>query len=201
MERGNPSSNVWNPPPYFVLKIGGGRMSRGTNLTNSFLGDSARIEEANLIAADLTGMRIGELLINSLYNSETIINEKERYLMIPGIGYIDIFQDTIFIDAGENLSYKNFENADLSDLDLSEADLSFSNLKGVNLSNTSLFQANLEGTNLEGADLTDADLEGANLKDNNLDNATFHNTIMPDRSIRGCFKSRSRLKIMRVVES
>ncbi|MEH2331926.1 pentapeptide repeat-containing protein [Nostoc sp.] len=61
--------------------------------------------------------------IGFLYDTETIIDEKTRYLSIPGIGLFDIFERAIFIGSGENLNSANLENTDLSDLDLSEADL------------------------------------------------------------------------------
>ncbi|MEH1892681.1 MAG: pentapeptide repeat-containing protein [Nostoc sp.] len=131
---------------------------RGANLSNAFFSDKTRLRKANLIGANLTGMGIGKLLTDSIYDTETIIDEKTRYLSIPGIGLFDIFERAIFLGSGENLNSANLENTDLSDLDLSEADLSYANLKGTNLSNSSLFQANLEGADLEGANLTGADL-------------------------------------------
>ena len=132
------------------------------------------------LVANLTRMRIGEVMTGTFYDCETIIDEKTRF---DAYG-IDIFEEAIFIGSGENLKYVDLESADLSDMDLSEANLSYANLKGANLSGSILFQVNLESANLEGADLTDADLEGANMKDVNLYNAIFCNTFMLDGSSR-----------------
>jgi uncharacterized protein YjbI with pentapeptide repeats len=63
-----------------------------------------------------------------------------------------------------NLSYNNFEGADLSGVNLEEADLRYCKFKG----------ASLEDANLHMADLRDAELNAAKLKNADIDGATFN---------------------------
>jgi uncharacterized protein YjbI with pentapeptide repeats len=89
--------------------------------------------------------------------------------------------------------------------DLAKANLVGSDLRGANLAQTNLTQADLANANLDGADLTGAILTGANLAEATLGNvnltnanltgatigpwfnfpeSVYHNTTMPDGSVR-----------------
>ena len=76
-------------------------------------------------------------------------------------------------------SGKDWRGCDLSEADLSGVDMSGATLIGADLQGT-----DLTGANLRSANLTDAILTGADLSYANQDGAKFHNTIMPDGSIK-----------------
>ncbi|MDE0974853.1 MAG: pentapeptide repeat-containing protein [Candidatus Nanopelagicales bacterium] len=74
---------------------------------------------------------------------------------------------------------KDWRGCDLSEADLSGVDMSGATLIGADLEGT-----DLTGANLRSANLTDAILTGADLSYANQDGTKFHNTIMPDGSIK-----------------
>ncbi|MGE3308436.1 MAG: MBG domain-containing protein [Limisphaerales bacterium] len=101
--------------------------------------------------------------------------------------------------AGANLVGANLVGADLIDAvliyadltyaNLSAADLNLANLRGATLNGAALVHADLSTNNLSfavltGANLSDATLLGADLTSAILTNAIFHNTRMPDGTLR-----------------
>ena len=72
-----------------------------------------------------------------------------------------------------NLSYNNFEGADLSGLNLEEADLRHCKFKGASLEDANLHMADLRDAELNAAKLKNADIDGAII--NTLE---FHNGIL-----------------------
>lgn len=81
-----------------------------------------------------------------------------------------------------NLSYSNFQNADLTRADFGKAILSNTIFRDANLSDAYFGYANLEGADLRGANVAGANFKYANLKGANFCGVDLSNThISPDQ--------------------
>ena len=87
--------------------------------------------------------------------------------------------------AKHNLVGADLRGANLAGANLNNADLAMANLNGANLLGADLTGANLAETTLGNVDFTDADLTGASIGPwFNFPETVYHNTTMPDASIR-----------------
>ena len=87
--------------------------------------------------------------------------------------------------AKHNLVGADLRGANLAGANLTNADLAMANLNGANLLGADLTGANLAETMLGNVDFTDADLTGASIGPwFNFPETVYHNTTMPDASIR-----------------
>lgn len=86
---------------------------------------------------------------------------------------------------GDQLAYVWFKGADLTCADFNGASMNKTEFQGAKLEGATFRGALIEETNFSGADLSYADLTGADGTDLAYWNGTiFHETIMPDSSIR-----------------
>ena len=87
--------------------------------------------------------------------------------------------------AKRNLVGADLRGANLAGANLNNADLAMANLNGANLLGADLTGANLAETTLGNVDFTDADLTDASIGPwFNFPETVYHNTTMPDASIR-----------------
>ena len=85
---------------------------------------------------------------------------------------------------GANVRFAILDQATLTGASLHEADLTGASLYEANLSGADLRGAVLRQASFTGANLTSANLAGAKNFDENAPAITFHDTIMPDGSVR-----------------
>lgn len=135
------------------------------------------------------------IIIDVPYNWNPDIHSPIKF-QLDGIYLAGASLDRGFVNlAGSSLRCANFRGAELAHVWFKGADLSNANFNGASLNKTTFQGAKLEGatfrgafieeTNFSGADLSYADLTGADGIDLAYwDGTIFHETIMPDGSIR-----------------
>ncbi len=145
-----------------------GSKFREANFTNAkFEGAETKLNGVSFEKATLTGASFGEgVMLTIPPNMSGHHGLGYDYINFKGAN----LQKVKFSPNGTmaNLSYNNFEGANLTGVNLEEADLRYCKFKG----------AIMTDTNLTMADLRDSELSVATLKDAHIDGATFNTLKM-----------------------
>lgn len=152
----------------------------------------ADLEGAYFSEADLRGANLREATLRSA-NFDRAQANKAVFVSADAVGAKFVSTDL----RGADLSYGNFDNADLSNAKLSGASLYAVTLRGAHLQRTDLSRTDLRDTkmdravlsfaNLQEADLSSAKLGGANISGANLKGAILLDADLKNADLRGAF--------------
>lgn len=90
------------------------------------------------------------------------------------------------LEAGENMSHRDWSGCDLSELDLSGIEMTCCNLENCNLENTAFVGCDLRKTGFAGAKLISTNFTGANLEEANFSSTIGYQNIFTNANLNKC---------------